>query len=494
MKEGRKSDNPIVPKKGVNKEGSQENSAESLEGRGLAKSKWQQLNTGQTQSWETVQNKLVLLHQRAKENRRKRFNCLMHHIWNPETLKQAYKSIKSSAAPGVDGQTYKEYGEKMEQNLADLSARLRKKRYRAKPVRRAYIPKGDGKSRPLGIPALEDKIVQKAASMVLNCIYEADFVGFSYGFRPKRSQHQALNALYVGMMVRRVRWILDADIQNFFGTVNHEWLIRFIEHRIADKGVIRLIQKWLKAGVFESGVITFEEEGTPQGGSISPLLANIYLHYVFDLWTKNWRNTKARSQVIAVRYADDTVVGFQFKTDADQYLLELKHRLSKFGLSHSEEKTKLIEFGRYAIQNRLEHGSGKPETFTFLGFTHISGVTRKGTFTIIRRTIKKRMRSKLKVISDALRRRMHEKSSLTGKWLKSVLLGHYRYYGVSGNMQAMEQFRFGVLKLWLHNLRRRSQRRTLNWEQMGRLAKEWLPRPKVYHTHPLDHFAPDVTT
>ena len=482
----RKSDNSVVPVKGPNKGITKERPAEAVEGRELAKRKQMRHNTGQTQSWETVQSKLQLLHRKAKEDKQQRFSSLMHHVWNPVTLKQAYFSIESSAAAGVDGKTYKMYGEQLEQNLTDLSDRLKQRSYRAKPVRRVYIPKGNNQKRPLGIPVLEDRIVQKAVTIVLNAIYEADFLGFSYGFRSKRSQHQALDALYAGLMVRKVRWVLDSDIQNFFGTVNHEWMIKFIKHRIADTRVIRLIQKWLNAGVLEAGIITYAEEGTPQGGNISPLMANIYLHYVFDLWTQNWRQTKAQSEVIVVRYADDTVLGFQFQTDAEQYSHALNQRLNKFGLKLNEEKTRLIEFGRYATTNRSNRNAGKPETFTFLGFTHMCGTTRNGKFTIIRHTIKSRMRSKVQIIKEALRIRMHQKTVVTGKWLRTVLLGHYRYFGVSGNMQSMEQFRFQLLRHWLHMLRRRSQQRKFTWKQMDYLALKWLPCPKIYHLHPLE--------
>ena len=484
----RKSDGPIVPRKQSNKELASTDSAENVEGRGSTKRKERQLDTGQTQRWVTVQSKLALLHQKARGDKRLRFNALMHHVWNPVVLEHAYRNIKGSASPGIDGQTYVSYGAKLSENLANLSERLRRGGYKAKPVRRVYIPKSDGKKRPLGIPVLEDKIVQRAVTMVLNTIYEADFQGFSYGFRPRRSQHQALDALYVGLMTRRVRWILDADIQNFFGQVNHEWLIRFMEHRIADTRILRLILKWLKAGVMEEGVITQAEEGTPQGGSISPLLANIYLHYVVDLWTQQWRKKKAQSEMVIVRYADDTVMGFQFKQDADSYLAGLKERLAQFGLSLHAEKTRMLEFGRYAAMNRKDRGQGKPETFDFLGFTHICGKNRRGEFTIIRHTIKKRMRAKVLQIKRELNKRMHSKIPETGVWLISVLNGYYRYYGVSGNTATLAQFRHQVFMRWFNVLKRRSQRRTLTWKDMSRFAKQWLPLPKVYHAHPLERF------
>lgn len=484
----RKSDDFVLPEKQANNKSVSTGSAEHVEGRRSTKRKEGQLDTGQTQGWETVQRKLELLHQKARGDKKLRFNSIMHHVWNPLVLLRAYQNIKSSASAGVDGQTYDDYGANLNENLAKLSERLRQGGYHAKPVRRVYIPKADGKRRPLGIPVHEDKIVQRAVTMVLNTIYEADFQGFSYGFRPKRSQHQALDALYAGLMTRRVRWILDADIENFFGQVDHDWLIRFMQHRIADSRILRLIVKWLKAGIMVKGILTQAEEGTPQGGSISPLLANIYLHYVMDLWTQQWRTKKAQGELIIVRYADDAVLGFQHNMDCERYLAELKDRLAQFGLSLNLQKTRLLEFGRYAIPNRANRGEGKPETFDFLGFTHICGKTLQGNFTIIRHTIKKRLRTKVLLIKEELRKRMHMRIADTGKWLTRVLAGHYRYYGVSGNLDTMEQFRYQILVRWFSILKRRSQQRTLKWTDMDKIARQWLPRPKVYHDHPLERF------
>jgi RNA-directed DNA polymerase len=337
----------------------------------------------------------------------------------------------------------------------------------------------------LGVTTLEDKVVQRATVTVLNAIYEADFLGFSYGFRPRRSQHNALDALYAGIMMRKVIWVLDADIRDFFSSIDHEWMIKFIEHRIADKRIVRLIQKWLKAGVLEDGKVTRNEEGLPQGGSASPALANIYLHYVYDLWVQWWRKSQARGEVIVVRFADDTIIGFQNKSDAERFLKELKERFLKFGLELHPEKTRLILFGRYASLRREERGEGKPESFQFLGFTHSCAKTREGKFTILRQTIKKRLRAKAHEVKDELRRRMHAPIKTTGRWLASVLTGHFRYYGVSGNFRAMVQFRYQVYCAWRQALRRRSQRGYITWERLNQIIDRWLPQPKVYHDHPL---------
>ena len=413
----------------------------------------------------------------------------MHHIYNIDMLECAYFEIERNAAPGVDKETWESYGRDLEGNLKDLSERLKSGAYKAKSVRRVYIPKADGKQRPLGVTALEDKIVQRAAVAVLNTIYEVDFVGFSYGFRPKRSQHQALDALYVGILTRDVNYVFDADIQDFFNKINRKWLIKFIEHRIADKRVVRLIQKWLNAGIMEEGKIIYKEQGTPQGSSASPLLANVFLHYVYDLWVQQWRKQKARGKVTVIRFADDTVVGFQYESDAKQFHEELKERLQKFGLELHPEKTRLIEFGRYASENRKKRNEGKPDTFTFLGFTHICGKTKKnGRFTIWRQTIKKRMQKKLKEIKDELKKRMHDSIQATGQWLKAVVTGHYRYYGVPGNYEAMNDFRHLIGQRWKQTLKRRSQKANITWDKMGKLIDRWIPQPQIYHKYPTERF------
>ena len=424
------------------------------------------------------------IRQAACRDKQLRFTTLWHHVYDIEHLRGVYFSLKRDAAPGVDGETWRHYGEQLEENLKELSGRLKRGAYRAKPVKRAYIPKPDGRQRPLGVTTLEDKIVQRATVEVLNAIYETDFLGFSYGFRPGRSPHDALNALSAGIMTRKVSWVLDADIRGYFDAISHEWLLKFIEHRIADRRVIRHIKKWLNAGVLEDGSRTYSEEGVPQGGSVSPMLANVYLHYVFDLWVEWWRRRHAAGDVIVVRFCDDFVVGFQHHQDAVGFLEALKKRLRKFNLNLHEDKTRLIEFGRFAVQNRKRQGKGKPETFDFLGFTHICGKTRKGKFAVLRYTIAKRMRAKLMEIKGELRRRLHWPVPIVGKWLRVVLLGHYRYYGVPGNFRKIGAFKYHLSLLWFRTLRRRSQRHRLIWERMSRLINRWLPRPRICHRYP----------
>src|ERR1700722_6019668 len=483
MNEHGKSDRPIVPGKSPNK--ARTPAAEGGEGRGLAKGNLSQQNASRTPSRSGAPNALERVRQAAKEDKKLRFTALLHHIDNLATLRMAYFSLKKEAAPGVDGETWRHYGEELEKNLQDLSKRLKRGAYRAKPVRRVYIPKADGRQRPLGVTALEDKIVQRAAVEVLNAIYETDFLGFSYGFRPRRSQHQALDALYTGLLTRKVNWVLDLDITGFFHRISHEWLVKFIEHRVADRRVVRLIQKWLNAGVLEKGKRIRMEEGTPQGGSASPLLANVYLHYVFDLWVQAWRRKRAHGDVIVVRFADDIVVGFQVQSDAQRFWDELKERMQKFQLELHPEKTRLLEFGRYAADHRKRPGLGKPEPFAFLGFTHICGKTSKGRFTVLRQTIRKRLQAKLQAVKTELRRRMHDPVPEVGAWLKAVVGGHIRYYGVPSNRYALAHFRFSVGKLWHQVLRRRSQRGRVPWERMTRLIDRWLPPARIYHPYPL---------
>ncbi len=490
MNGGRKSDRPIVATKPANKAGGSASDAgtavaEQVEQRGLAKGKTPRQNTNRAQDRATVQSALRRIRQATVKDKKVRFTSLMHHIYNLSMLREAYYGLKRDAAPGVDGETWRQYGENLESNLGELAARLRRGAYRAKAVLRRFIAKDDGRLRPLGVTALEDKLVQRATVTVLNGIYETDFLGFSYGYRPGKGQHNALDALYTGLLTRKVNWVLDGDLSSFFDGLDHDWLVKFIEHRVADQRVVRLIRKWLNAGVLEQGEWRCSEEGTPQGGSASPLLANIYLHYVFDLWVQHWRKTKAKGDVIVVRWADDFVVGFEHQSEATQFHKELAERFARFGLKLHPEKTRVIEFGRYAAERRKRRGQGKPETFNFLGFTHICGQKQSnGMFTVWRRTMSKRKRAKLKAVKTELRKRMHQPVAEVGKWLRSVVEGHNRYYGVPSNLPSLGSFRFHVGRYWYRTLRRRSQKTRLTWQRMYRLLDRWLPRPKLHHPYP----------
>src|SRR6266446_6158833 len=487
----RKSDRPVVATKPANKAGelatvANEPVAEQVERRGLAKGKPPRQNANRALDRSVVQSALGRIRQAAVKDKKGKFTSLMHHIYDLGTLREAYYGLKRDAAPGVDGETWREYGEELESNLADLSLRLRRGAYRAKAVLRRFITKDDGRQRPLGVTALEDKIAQRATVTVMNGIYETDFLGFSYGYRPGKSPHYALDALYTALLTRKVEWVLDGDISSFFDGLDHDWLMKFIEHRVADQRVVRLIRKWLNAGVLEEGQWSCSEEGTPQGGSASPLLANIYLHYVFDLWVQHWRKTKANGDVIVVRWADDFVVGFQHQADAERFHKELAERIAKFKLKLHPEKTRVIEFGFHAANNRKRRGQGKPETFNFLGFTHICGQKRSnGMCTVLRRTMSKRKRAKLKEVKTELRKRMHHRVTEVGKWLRLVVAGHNRYYGVPANTHSLASFRFHVARYWYRTLRRRSQKTRLTWERMYRLLDRWLPRPTLHHTYPL---------
>jgi group II intron reverse transcriptase/maturase len=424
----------------------------------------------------------------ARRDKEARFTALLHHV-SLGRLRAAYWAIRPRAAPGVDGVTWAAYGQDLEANLLDLHGRVQSGRYRAKPSRRVYIPKADGRMRPLGIASLEDKVVQRAVVEVLNAVYEVDFRGFSYGFRPGRGPHDALDALAVGIEQKRVNWVLDADIRDFFGQLDRCWLRRFLEHRIADKRVLRLIDKWLAAGVVEEGEWTATREGSPQGASVSPLLANLYLHHVYDLWVDWWRRHRARGDVITVRFADDFIVGFEHEEDARRFLVELRERFARFGLELHPDKTRLIEFGRHAARRRNERGLGKPETFDFLGFTHICAKSRSGRFWLRRITISKRMRAKLREVNDQLKRRRHQPIPEQGRWLASVVRGHAAYYAVPGNTDAVSTFRYQVTRRWYAALRRRSQRTRLTWERMCRIATRWIPKVRVVHPFPAARFA-----
>jgi group II intron reverse transcriptase/maturase len=426
--------------------------------------------------------------QAARRRKKERFTALLHHL-SPDLLRAAFFALKRDAAPGVDGLTWRTYEADLDRRIGDLHARVHRGAYRALPSRRRYIPKPDGRRRPLAVAALEDKIVQRATVAVLNAIYEEDFLGFSYGFRPRRSQHDALDALIVGITGTGVNHILDCDIRSFFDTVSQRWLVRFLQHRIADPRVIRLIQKWLKAGVLEDGVVTAGDTGTGQGSVISPLLANVYLHYVFDLWAERWRRREATGDVIIPRYADDIVVGFEQEADARRFWDAMRARFEEFALSLHPDKTRLIAFGRHAAARRRRRGLGKPETFDFLGFTMICGESRSGGFLVRRKTRRDRMRAKLQEIKGELRRRMHRPIPEQGRWLRQVVTGFFAYHAVPTNGRALAAFRYHVIGLWRRALRRRGQRGDLTWGRIAALADDWLPRPRILHPWPQQRFA-----
>ena len=487
MMHGReKSDPAIVAKKPANNTG--QPAAERVERRAGAEGNASQRSTHRAQNRERVTQALERVRQAARQRKKERFTALLHHV-NVDMLRAAFYALKRNAAPGVDGLTWTDYEAALEPRLADLHSRVHRGAYRPQPSRRTYIPKADGRQRPLAIAALEDKIVQGAVAVVLNAIYEEDFLGFSYGFRPGRGQHDALDALVVGITSTKVNWILDADIRSFFDTVSQQCLIAFLEHRIGDPRITRLMQKWLRAGVLEDGAVTVSETGTGQGSVISPLLANIYLHYVIDLWANRWRRREATGDMIIVRYADDIVVGFEHEADAHRFLDAMHTRLKGFALSLQPEKTRLIEFGRQAADRRAQRGLGKPETFNFLGFTFICGKSRRGDFQLKRKTRRDRMRAKLLEMKEQLRRRMHRPIPEQGQWLRQVVSGFFNYHAVPTNGRALSAFRYHVTLLWRRTLRRRSQKDGLSWDQITRLAADWLPMPRILHPWPDRRFA-----
>jgi RNA-directed DNA polymerase len=479
-----KSDRPVVPASPPNKA----SAAEVGEERGRAKGNTDSKTHAGLSAGSDATSALGRVREVARRDKDARFTALLHHV-SLGRLRAAYWAIRPEAAPGVDGVTWAGYGQGLEANLQDLHARVQAGRYRAKPSRRAYIPKADGRQRPLGIAALEDKIVQRAVVEVLNAVYEVDFRGFSYGFRPGRGPHDALDALAVGIERKRVNWVLDADIRDFFTKLDHVWLRRFLEHRIADKRVLRLVGKWLAAGVVEDGNWSQAVEGSPQGASVSPLLANLYLHHVLDLWVDWWRRRHAHGDVIIVRFADDFIVGFEHEQDARRFLAELRQRLAGFGLELHPDKTRLIEFGRHAARRRQARGLGKPETFDFLGFTHIGAKSRSGRFWLRRVTVSKRMRAKLREVNDQLKRRRHQPVAMQGRWLGSVVRGHLAYYAVPGNTDAVSAFRYHVTWHWFRALRRRSQRTRITWARMGPIVTRWLPKVRAMHPFPATRFA-----
>ena len=481
-----KSDSAIVAMKPANKAG--QPAAEWVERRAETEGNMVEPRTRRTPSRESVPQGLDRVRQAAKARKKERFTALLHHV-SVDLLKDAYSWLKRNAAPGVDGVTWQDYAQNLEANIVDLHARIHRGAYRALPSRRKYIAKPDGRQRPLGIAALEDKIAQRALVEVLNAIYEEDFLGFSYGFRPERGQHDALDALATAVTRTKVNWILDADVCSFFDSVSHDWLVRFVEHRVGDQRVIRLIRKWLKAGVMEDGDVTPTETGTPQGAVASPVLANIYLHYVFDLWAERWRQHHAHGSVIFVRYADDIVCGFEHEADARGFHAALQQRMEKFALSLHPDKTRLIEFGRHAATNRARHGLGKPETFTFLGLVHICGRSRRGLFQLKRKSRRDRMRAKLRAIKEELRRRMHEPIPQQGHWLRQVVRGYFAYHAVPTNVASLSAFRSHVVHLWWRALLRRSQKDRTTWARIAALAADFLPVPRILHPWPDARFA-----
>jgi RNA-directed DNA polymerase len=484
---GGESHSGVVPTKRSNE--SQGGLKEIAEGRPMTKENTEEPNPKRTPSRESGPSGLDRVRQAAKEDKKLRFTALLHHV-TIDLLRSSYKGLKRHAAAGVDGVRWQEYGDGLEERLTDLHGRIHRGAYQAQASRRVWIPKADGRERPLGIAALEDKIVQSAVVAVLNQIWEEDFLDFSYGFRPGRSQHDALDALYVGITSKKVNYVLDLDIRSFFDKVGHDQMEKFVRHRIADERVVRLILKWMKAGVMEDGKWFETKEGTPQGAVVSPLLANLYLHYVLDVWVQAWRKKVAHGDVIVVRYADDAVLGFQHREEAEQFLEELQERVRKFGLELHPDKTRLIEFGRYAAERRRQRGEGKPETFNFLGFTHICGKNHQtGYFLIQRQTIGKRMAAKLKVIRQKLRVRLHESTEVTGKWLQTVVRGYFQYFAIPRNEERLKAFRHEVLRMWMWQLRRRSQRSRWTWNKFQERLGSLIPQVEVLHPYPEVRFA-----
>ena len=480
-----KSDSAEVAVKPANKTGVP--AAEQVERRAGTEGNAIPQSTSRTQGRADASQARDRIRVAARRNKKEKFTALLHHV-TPEALRDAFYAIAKNAAAGIDGITWRDYEADLERKLADLHDRVQSGAYRATPSRRVYIPKPDGGQRPLAVAALEDKIVQRAVADVLNAIYEEDFLGFSYGFRPGRGAHDALDALSAAIYARKVNYIVDADIAKFFDSVSKEWLARSLEHRIGDKRVLRLIQKWLRAGVLEDGRIEVPERGTGQGAAISPLLANVYLHYVLDLWAERWRRREAKGDMVIVRYADDTIFGFELETDARRFLDAMRERLAAFALTLHPDKTRLIEFGRFAAANRERRGLSKPETFKFLGFIFICGKSRKGGFLLKRKSRGDRMRAKLKEIKEGLRKRMHEPPSRQGQWLGQVVQGWFNYHAVPTNIRVLSAFRFNVVDLWRRSLRRRSQKDVTTWERIESLAREWLPPPKILHPWPSDRF------
>jgi group II intron reverse transcriptase/maturase len=487
MNDNRKSDSCTVPEKSANKP-APEAGAESMEGERLAEGK--AFERGKSRTRSRITDLSIYERIRLVAKGQQLLTSLYHVVYEVDNLREAYFSLKRNAAAGIDGRTWASYGEQLAENLQRLSNKLARRAYRPLAVRRVYIPKADGQQRALGVPALEDKIVQHVVARVVSAIWETEFMGFSYGFRPGRSQHDALDAVAVGISKRAINWVLEADIRKCFDTISHEWLMKFLAHRIGDRRLTALLEKWLKAGVLAAGEWRRSEAGTPQGGLVSPVLANIYLHYLFDLWAQQWRRRKARGDMIIVRYADDFVVGFEQRSEAELFQQELSERMQQFELRLHADKTRLLEFGRQAARQRKQRGERRPETFNFLGFTHICGVNRKGKFQVLRKTLRKRMKAKLKELKQDFQQRRHRPLREQGQWVSAVLRGHYQYYGVPLNSKALQSMAYYVSHLWHQALRRRSQRGArLTWAKFQRTMARWLPRPRICHPYPFERLA-----
>lgn len=445
-----------------------------------------------TQSRGSALSLLTRVRERSKADPHMRFDNLYSQLTVP-FLRESFHQLKRRAQPGVDGMTWSMYAANLERNLQQLHERLHTGRYRAQPVLRRYIPKGDGRERPLGITTVEDKLVQQACASLLEAVFVPHFAGFSYGFRKQRNQHDALDALNAGLVRRKIRYVLDADIKGFFDAIDHGKLMTMLRQRIRDPRLLRLIRKWMKTGHVEGGRRHRGTRGTPQGGVISPLLGNIYLHYVLDEYAHWWRATQATGDMIIIRYADDFVVGFQHRHEAERFRQQLADRFAIFKLSLHAEKTRLIEFGRFAWANRRVRGEGRPETFDFLGFTHCCAETTTGKFWVRRLTVKKRMRATLQRIKDQLRWRMHDSIKATSVWLRQVVTGYLNYHAVPGNLDRMRAFRTQVMRYWQRAIRRRSQKgRKWNWDRFNTLLNPLIPQPSLRHPFPLTRF--DATT
>lgn len=428
-----------------------------------------------------VETKLDLISKHAKENKEIKFTSLAH-LLNVDLLWRCFFMLDKDKAPGIDEVTFNEYKVNLEVNLEDLVERMKNKKYYPQPVLRVYIPKGDGQERPIGILCLEDKIVQQGIAMILNAIYEPIFLDNSYGFRPERNCHEALNRVDKIIMKQPINHVIDADVKGFFDNVEHDWLMKMLKEKIVDKNFLNLIYKFLRAGIMDEGILLDSDVGTPQGGVISPILANVYLHYTLDLWFEGILKKEIKGKAELVRFADDFVIMVQYKEDAILIKLKLDERMSKFGLELSKEKTRVIEFGKYAEQNARRKGK-KPESFDFLGFTHFCDKTRRGRFKLGRKTQGKRLSRKLKKMNEWLKSvRNACKIKEWWKILKSKLNGHYQYYGISGNMPSLKQYYFQTHKLVFKWINRRSQKRSMTLDQFFSYLKKYkLPAPKIKH-------------